>query len=156
MQPHGLQHAKLPCPSPTPRVCSKSRPCLLYFTANLTLLFNTESPDRRWENEVEGFEGLSRKMQMLFLKKASIFYHGCGHMIPSKQKCPVPEGRGHGQHHSHRVWAVFVIPKCLHNSKTYRHMGQEFLSLLGLSTLAFWFSLDQYRPQGNQVKPLTQ
>ena len=26
LQPHGLQHAKLPCPSPTPRACSNSRP----------------------------------------------------------------------------------------------------------------------------------
>ena len=24
--PHGLQHARLPCPSPSPRVCSNSRP----------------------------------------------------------------------------------------------------------------------------------
>jgi len=23
LQPHGLQHARLPCPSPSPRVCSK-------------------------------------------------------------------------------------------------------------------------------------
>ena len=26
LQPHGLQHTKLPCPSPTPRVCSNSCP----------------------------------------------------------------------------------------------------------------------------------
>ena len=26
LQPHGLQHARLPCPSPTPRVCSNSCP----------------------------------------------------------------------------------------------------------------------------------
>ena len=26
LQPHGLQHARLPCPSPTPRACSNSRP----------------------------------------------------------------------------------------------------------------------------------
>ena len=26
LQPHGLQHARLPCPSPTPRACSKSFP----------------------------------------------------------------------------------------------------------------------------------
>ena len=25
-RPHGLQHAKLPCPSPSPRVCSNSCP----------------------------------------------------------------------------------------------------------------------------------
>ena len=25
-RPHGLQHARLPCPSPTPRACSNSRP----------------------------------------------------------------------------------------------------------------------------------
>ena len=26
LQPHGLQHARLPCPSPTPRACSNSCP----------------------------------------------------------------------------------------------------------------------------------
>ena len=26
LQPHGLQHARLPCPSPTPRACSNSHP----------------------------------------------------------------------------------------------------------------------------------
>ena len=26
MQPHGLQHTRLPCPSPTPRACSNSCP----------------------------------------------------------------------------------------------------------------------------------
>ena len=26
IQPHGLQHARLPCPSPTPRACSNSCP----------------------------------------------------------------------------------------------------------------------------------
>ena len=26
LQPHGLQHARLPCPSPTPRACSNSYP----------------------------------------------------------------------------------------------------------------------------------
>ena len=26
LQPHGLQHARLPCPSPTPGVCSDSSP----------------------------------------------------------------------------------------------------------------------------------
>ena len=25
-EPHGMQHARLPCPSPSPRVCSSSRP----------------------------------------------------------------------------------------------------------------------------------
>ena len=26
LRPHGLQHARLPCPSPTPRACSNSCP----------------------------------------------------------------------------------------------------------------------------------
>ena len=26
LQPHGLQHARIPCPSPTPRACSNSYP----------------------------------------------------------------------------------------------------------------------------------
>ena len=30
LQPHGLQHARLPCPSPTPRVCSDSCPASLW------------------------------------------------------------------------------------------------------------------------------
>ena len=28
LQPHGLQHARLPCPSPTPRACSNSCPSI--------------------------------------------------------------------------------------------------------------------------------
>ena len=32
--PHGLQHARLLCPSPTPRVCSKSCPLSLVMTSN--------------------------------------------------------------------------------------------------------------------------
>ena len=31
-QPHGLQHARLPCPSPAPRACSPSAPQLLAFS----------------------------------------------------------------------------------------------------------------------------
>ena len=30
LQPHGLQHARLPCPSPTPRACSNSCPLSLW------------------------------------------------------------------------------------------------------------------------------
>ena len=30
LRPHGLQHAKLPCPSPTPRACSNSCPSSLW------------------------------------------------------------------------------------------------------------------------------
>ena len=30
LQPRGLQHARLPCPSPTPGVCSNSRPSSLW------------------------------------------------------------------------------------------------------------------------------
>ena len=35
--PHGLQHAKLPCPSPTPRACSNLCPSSQWY---LSLLFN--------------------------------------------------------------------------------------------------------------------
>ena len=31
LQPHGLQHARLPCPSPTPRACSNSCPLSQWF-----------------------------------------------------------------------------------------------------------------------------
>ena len=31
LQPHGLQHARLPCPSPTPRACSNSCPSSWWF-----------------------------------------------------------------------------------------------------------------------------
>ena len=34
--PHGLQHARLPCPSPSPRVCSNS--CLLSWWCHPTIL----------------------------------------------------------------------------------------------------------------------
>ena len=30
LQPHGLQHTRLPCPSPTPRTCSNSCPLSLW------------------------------------------------------------------------------------------------------------------------------
>ena len=36
LQPHGLQHARLPCPSPSPRVCSNS--CPLSQWCDLTIL----------------------------------------------------------------------------------------------------------------------
>ena len=35
LRPHGLQHARLPCPSPSPRVCPSS--CLLHWWCNLIL-----------------------------------------------------------------------------------------------------------------------
>ena len=35
LQPHGLQHAKLPCPSPSPRACSNS--CLLSWCCHPTI-----------------------------------------------------------------------------------------------------------------------
>ena len=31
LQPHGLQHTRLPCPSPTPRACSNSCPLTLWY-----------------------------------------------------------------------------------------------------------------------------
>ena len=36
LQPHGLQHARLPCPSPTPRACSNS--CPLSWWCHQTIL----------------------------------------------------------------------------------------------------------------------
>ena len=38
LQPHGMQHARLPCPSPSPRVCSNS--CPLSWWCHPTLLSN--------------------------------------------------------------------------------------------------------------------
>ena len=67
LQPHGLQHARLPCPSSSPGVCSNSCPCLLYFIANLTLLFNMESLYRRWENKVDG--KIKLKVLKVYLEK---------------------------------------------------------------------------------------
>ena len=37
LQPHGLQHARLPCPSPTPKVCLNS--CALSWWCHPTILF---------------------------------------------------------------------------------------------------------------------
>ena len=96
------------------------------------------------------------KCKCCFLKRVLYSIMAMGTWYHLRKNCPVPGGRGSGQDHGHRVWEVFVIPKCLHNSKTYPNVGQEFPSLLGLSPLAFWFSLAEYQPQGNQVKPLTQ
>ena len=41
--PHGLQHARLPCPSPTPRVCSNSCPLSQWYhpTVSSFLPFST-------------------------------------------------------------------------------------------------------------------
>ena len=36
--PHGLQHARLPCPSPTPRACSNSCPSSLVMSSNRLIL----------------------------------------------------------------------------------------------------------------------
>ena len=38
LQPHGLQHARLPCPSPSPRVCSNSRPSSQLMPSNHLVL----------------------------------------------------------------------------------------------------------------------
>ena len=38
LQPHGLQHARLPCPSPSPRVCSNSCPLSQWFYFNHLIL----------------------------------------------------------------------------------------------------------------------
>ena len=36
LQPHGLQHARLPCPSPTPRACSNSCPLSQWCNPTIT------------------------------------------------------------------------------------------------------------------------
>ena len=44
LQPHGLQHARLPCPSLSPRVCSNPCPCSQWYyltiSSSATLLFS--------------------------------------------------------------------------------------------------------------------
>ena len=37
LQPHGLQHARLPCPSPSPRACSNSYPLSWWCHATISL-----------------------------------------------------------------------------------------------------------------------
>ena len=48
LQPHGLQHARPPCPSPTPEVCPNSRPlhqwCHPATSSSVTLLFPPSFP----------------------------------------------------------------------------------------------------------------
>ena len=41
LQPHGLQHARLPCPSPTPETCSNSCPFLCHFLLLLSIFPST-------------------------------------------------------------------------------------------------------------------
>ena len=36
LQPHGLQHTRLPCSSPTPRACSNSRPLSQWYHATVS------------------------------------------------------------------------------------------------------------------------
>ena len=56
LQPHGLQLARLPCPSPTPETCSNSRPFLCRFLLLLSIfpstrVFSSESVLYiRWPN----------------------------------------------------------------------------------------------------------
>ena len=38
LQPHGLQHTRPPCPSPTPRACSNSCPSRLWLPSNHLIL----------------------------------------------------------------------------------------------------------------------
>ena len=38
LQPHGLQHTRLPCPSPSPRACSNSCPVESMMTSNHFIL----------------------------------------------------------------------------------------------------------------------
>ena len=42
LQSHGLQHTRLPCPSPTPRVCSNS--CPLHWWCHPTISSSLSSP----------------------------------------------------------------------------------------------------------------
>ena len=49
LQPHGLQHARLPCPSPSPRVCSNS--CLLSRWYYLTIA----SSDALFSSHLQSF-----------------------------------------------------------------------------------------------------
>ena len=36
LRPHGLQHARLPCPSPTPRACSNSHPSSRWYQPTIS------------------------------------------------------------------------------------------------------------------------
>lgn len=73
-------------------------------------------------------------------------------------------GERGGQDDGHRVWAAAWLLAGDANYLSFpnayitmcHHVGQEFPSHLCMSPLAFWFSLDKYRPQGNQAKSLTQ
>ena len=40
LRPYGLQHVRLPCPSPSPRACSNSRPLRLMTPSNHLILCN--------------------------------------------------------------------------------------------------------------------
>ena len=42
--PHGLQHARLPCPSPTPRVCSNSCPSSWWCHPTVSFLLHSSPP----------------------------------------------------------------------------------------------------------------
>ena len=45
LRPHGLQHARLPCPSPTPGACSNSCPLSQWkWSENHNVLFSPKNP----------------------------------------------------------------------------------------------------------------
>ena len=75
-----------------------------------------ESPYRQWENKVESFEGLPRKMQMLFFKKGSIFHYGYGHMIP-----PRIEGK-------EKFEGTRVVVKVVASKKNWKKKKRDFMN----------------------------
>ena len=57
LRPHGLQHARLPCPSPSPRACSNSRPLSRWCHPTITL----QVGERRGGRGREGGRKRSKK-----------------------------------------------------------------------------------------------
>ena len=58
-RPHGLQHTRLPCPSPTPRVCSNSCPlswsCHPTISSSVTPFFCLQSFPTSWSFQMSQF-----------------------------------------------------------------------------------------------------
>ena len=61
LQPHGLQHARLPCPSPTPGVysnsCPSSRWCPPAISSSVVPFFLLQSFPASWSSSVSQFFG---------------------------------------------------------------------------------------------------
>ena len=80
VQPHGLQHTRLPCPLPSPRVCSNASPlsrwCCLTTSSSVTSFFCLQSSPLSGSFPVSWLFASSRQNIWSFSVRPSSDYSG--------------------------------------------------------------------------------